>query len=143
MDKERVLLVDDEEEFTQALAERLENRGLRVRSVASGAAAIEAVKEIYYDAVILDMAMPDMDGTETLKELLKVNPDIQVIFLAGHATLEKGIEAVKLGAMDFLEKPVKFDPLLKKISQAKANKAILVQKRAEEKMKNIIGKKGW
>lgn len=143
MDKEKILLVDDEEEFTRVLAERLEARGLQVQTVASGAEALEKVKAIYYDAIILDMAMPDMDGTETLKQLMKINPDLQVVFLTGHATLEKGIEAVKLGAMDFLEKPVKFDALLEKIKLAKANKAILVEKRAEEKMKKILGRKGW
>lgn len=143
MDKEKILLVDDEEEFTRVLAERLEARGLQVHTVASGAEALEKVKEIYYDAIILDMAMPDMDGTETLKHLIKINPDLQIIFLTGHATLEKGIEAVKLGAMDFLEKPVKFDALLEKIEEAKAQKAVLVEKRAQEKMKDILGKKGW
>ncbi len=143
MNTEKILLVDDEEEFISVLAERMQARGVKVDAVTSGADAIERAKETFYDAVILDMAMPGMDGIETLKHLLAVNPDLQVIFLTGKATLEKAVEAVKLGALDFLEKPVKFDALLDKIKDAKEKKILLVEKREAERIKNIIGKKGW
>jgi DNA-binding NtrC family response regulator len=139
----KVLLVDDEVEFTEVLAERLQARGMKVDTAESGETAIEAGKKTYYDAVILDMAMPGMDGIETLKGLLQVNPDFQVIFLTGKATLEKAVEAVKLGALDFLEKPVKFDALLEKIEEAKKRKMGLVEKRRQEKIQGILGKKGW
>lgn len=143
MNKEKILLVDDEEEFTKILAERMATRGLEVDTVASGTEALDQSRQKPYDAVVLDMAMPEMDGIETLKKLLDENPDLQVIFLTGKATLEKGIEAVKLGALDFLEKPVKLEILIEKIKEAKSNKIVLVEKRSEEKIKNILGTKGW
>jgi DNA-binding NtrC family response regulator len=143
MNKDKILLVDDEEEFTKVLAERMETRGLDVDTVASGAEALEQARDKPYDAVILDMAMPEMDGIETLKRLLDENPDLQVIFLTGKATLQKGIEAVKLGALDFLEKPVKLETLMERIKEAKSNKIILVEKKNEEKIRGILGTKGW
>ncbi len=143
MESYKVLLVDDEEEFTNVLAERMETRGMKVDSVLTGPSAIERVKDTFYDAVILDMAMPEMDGIETMKHLLKINPDVQIIFLTGKATLQKAIEAVKLGAYDFMEKPVKFESLLEKVDEAKTKKMELKGKREEERIKNILGKKGW
>lgn len=143
MNQERILLVDDEQEFVQALSERMESRGLQVDAATSGETALEKVKEKSYDAVILDLAMPGMDGIETLKNMLEENPDLQVILLTGRATVQKGIEAVKLGALDFLEKPAKIDLLLEKIKEAKTNRIILVEKRNEEKIRKIMGTKGW
>ncbi|MBU0519539.1 response regulator [bacterium] len=139
----KILLVDDEVEFTSILAERMETRGMNVDTAESGAEAISKTESTFYDAIVLDMAMPEMDGITTLKELLKINPDLQIIFLTGKATLEKAVEAVKLGALDFLEKPVKLDNLIAKIEQAKTKKMALVAKREEEKIKKILGKKGW
>ena len=143
MDQERILLVDDEEEFTRILSKRMQSRGIGVDTAASGREALEKVKEHSYDAIILDLAMPEMDGIETLKLLLAENPALQVILLTGHATLQKGIEAVKLGAMDFLEKPAEIEKLLEKIHQAKSRRMLLVEKLAEERIKNIIESKWW
>ncbi|MFH1862564.1 MAG: response regulator [bacterium] len=142
MDGERVLLIDDEEEFTSALSERMETRGLKVDTAASGEQALQ-VDASSYDAVVLDMAMPGMDGIETMKKLLEKNPNLQVIFLTGHGTVQKGVEAVKLGALDFLEKPVKMEVLLEKIKEAKTNKVMLVEQESAERMKEILGKMGW
>ena len=96
-----------------------------------------------YDAIVLDLAMPEMDGIETLKHLLKINPDLQIILLTVHATLQKGIEATKLGAMGFLEKPAEIKDLMEKIQQAKANKMLLVEKQMEKKIKGILEHKSW
>lgn len=139
----KVLLVDDEIEFTQALAERLETRGLKVDAVSSGKDALQKAKGGSYDAVFLDLAMPEMDGIETLKRLLAENPDLQVVLLTGHATVQSGIQAVKQGAMDFLEKPAKLDVILEKIKQAQTNRILLIEKQSEEKIKKIMGKMGW
>jgi len=65
-----------------------------------------------FDAILLDMSMPGMNGIETLQGLLGINPDLQVILLTGHATVEKGVNAMKLGAADFLEKPAELKELL-------------------------------
>ena len=143
MAKERILLVDDEEEFTQILSKRMQSRGIGVDTAASGREAIQKAKANSYDAIILDLAMPEMDGIETLKLMLQEKPDLQVILLTGHATLQKGVEAVKLGAMDFLEKPAEIEKLLERISQAKSRRMLLVEKLAEERIKNIIESKWW
>ena len=84
-----------------------------------------------------------MDGIEALKLIKKKKPETQVILLTGHATLEKGIEAMKLGAVDFLEKPADMNQLTKKIKKAHAHKMMDVEKQNEEKMKKIMGHKGW
>jgi len=139
----RVLIVDDEKEFASVLAERMEARGFRVDTVESGAEAIEQVKDKKYDAIVLDLAMPEMDGIETLKRLLAESPDLQILLLTGQATLDKGIEAVKLGAVDFLEKPADIDTSISKIKAAQDKSGDLFEKRLGESIQNITKKKGW
>jgi len=143
MASEKVLLVDDDTEFTEVLAERMGTRGLKVDMANDGPSAIDKVKHDSYDAIILDLAMPGMDGIETMKALLKRQPDLQIILLTGHATLEKGVEAVKLGAMDFLEKPANLEKLMSKIKKAHNQKMLLVQNKIEDKITKIIREKGW
>lgn len=143
MAKDKVLLVDDERDFTEILSERMESRGVDVDTAASGPEALEKVKGRPYDAIILDLAMPGMDGIETMKHLLGENPDLQVILLTGHATLEKGVEAMKLGAVDFLEKPADIQKLMEKIEEAKATRMLLVERRVEEKIKDILETRWW
>ena len=143
MPDEKVLLVDDEQEFTQVLSERMRSRGLQVVTAESGKAALKKAEEESFDAIILDMKMPGMDGIETLRRLREINPNLQVIMLTGQATLKAGIEATRLGALDFLEKPADLKQLMEKIQQAKTNKMLLVEKQNEEKIKNILKSKGW
>ncbi|MBF0242421.1 MAG: response regulator [Desulfamplus sp.] len=140
---EKILLIDDETEFLEIMSERMQNRGIDVTTVASPKEALKKVKEESYDAILVDLMMPEMDGLQTLKALKEINPDVQIIMLTGHATVEKGIEAMKLGAMDLLEKPADLNSLSEKIHKAKARKMILVEKKTEEKIKNIISSKGW
>jgi len=141
---ERVLLVDDEEEFTRLMAERMEARGLKVETASSGFEALEKVGSgAGYDVIVLDLAMPGMDGMETLERLLKANPDLQVILLSGQATLQKGIQAVRLGAREVLEKPADLAGLLAKISEAKHDRILLVEKRMEEGIRKILTTKAW
>jgi len=141
---EKILLVDDEEEFINALGERMRNRGMSVSTTTSPADAIKRVESgESFDAIILDLQMPEMDGLEALAALKKKQPELQIILLTGHATVEKGIEAMKLGAMDLVEKPADLKTLTEKIKKAQAKKMILVEKKTEERIKNIIGGKGW
>ncbi|MBF0303033.1 MAG: response regulator [Desulfamplus sp.] len=140
---EKILLIDDETEFLEIMAERMNNRGMDVTTVASPKEALKKVQSENYDAIIVDLMMPEMDGLQTLKALKQINPDVQIIMLTGHATVEKGIEAMKLGAMDLLEKPADLNSLSEKIHKAKARKMILVEKKTEDKIKNIISSKGW
>jgi DNA-binding NtrC family response regulator len=139
----KILLVDDEEEFVNALSERMGTRGFAVDVAVSGKQALALADTHDYAAVLLDLAMPEMDGLETLEKLFKLNPDLQVIFLTGHATAEKAFQAVKMGAMDFLEKPARLDQILDKIQEAQVRRVLLVEKRSAEKIKKIINDKGW
>ena len=139
----RVLIVDDEVDFAQVLSERIEARGLEADIVDSGVEALKRVKERSYDAVILDLAMPELDGIETLKRLLAEQPELQVILLTGQATLEKGIQAVKLGAMEFLEKPADIESLVRKIKTAQIKKGALSEKKLDDMISEIVKKRGW
>jgi len=140
---ERILLVDDEKEFVQILAERMEARGMKVTTANSGDEALDMARKDDFDAVVLDLAMPGKDGIETLQLLLEINGDLQVILLTGHATVDKGVKSIKLGAMDFLEKPLDFEKLLVKIAKAAEAKAKLMQQKSKQNIYNIIKKKGW
>lgn len=139
----KVLLVDDEPHFVKLLAERLAGRGFNVETAGGGTEAIDRAKEESYDAIVLDLLMPEMDGLETLKQLKEINPDLQVILLTGHGTIDKGVEAIKLGAMDFVEKPADIKELLEKIKKAKDKRMLLVSKRHEEWVKEQMKSKSW
>lgn len=143
MEGERVLLVDDEEEFAHALAERLESRGLKVTLAFDGTSALELAAHKTFDAVVLDLAMPGLDGLETLRSLRANNDEVQVIVLTGHATVDKALEAMKAGALDLLQKPAPLQELIAKIEEACTKRTLLVEKHMEEKLKDILRKKGW
>jgi DNA-binding NtrC family response regulator len=143
MAQARILIVDDEKEFSAVVAERLQNRGMEADTTESGQDAIRMVKEKTYDAVVLDLAMPGMDGLETLRQLLAYDKDLQIILLTGHATVEKGVEAMKLGAVDFLEKPADISTLVGKVTQAQEKRFERFQEKLDEKMSDLMKKKGW
>lgn len=140
---ERVLLVDDEAEFIEALSERLTLRDMRVTTAPNGETAIEKCREAKFDAIILDLAMPGMDGIETLRTLRELDEEVQVILLTGRGTVKKSIEAMKLGAMDFLEKPVEMNVLLDKIKEARKIGHEIETKKSEAIIQEILRTKGW
>ncbi|MDC0335917.1 response regulator [Pseudodesulfovibrio sp.] len=140
---EKVLLIDDEVEFLETLSERMRLRGMNVSTAETADNAVNAIDNGDYDAIVLDLQMPDMNGIEMLKLIKKSHPDMQVILLTGQATLDAGIQAMKLGAMDFMEKPADIDTLTEKIKKAQAKKMVIVEKKAEGKVKDIINSKGW
>ena len=140
---DKILLVDDEKEFARVLAQRLEVRGHRVTTAGSGPEALEKAREESFDAVLLDLAMPVMDGIETLKRLREGNPKLQVILLTGHGTVEKGVEAIRLGALDFLEKPADIQLLLDKVNEAKARKTVLGEQETADAIAEILKTKPW
>jgi DNA-binding response OmpR family regulator len=114
----KVLLVDDEEEFVKALAERLKMRDLRSDTVLDGEEALSFVEDQEPDVMVLDLKMPGIDGMEVLRQVRKAYPKIQVIILTGHGTETDEEEAKRLGAFDYLEKPVNLDVLVKKMKAA-------------------------
>jgi len=140
---EKVLLVDDEQDFLETLGERMRDRGMDVSTTTSAEEALKKVDAESYDAIVLDLMMPEMDGLELLKAIKKKKPELQVILLTGYASVGKGIAAMKLGAVDFLEKPADLKVLTEKIKEAQAQKMVIVEKQVEEKMKNIIRVRGW
>ncbi|MEZ4549780.1 MAG: response regulator [Desulfobacterales bacterium] len=140
---DKVLIVDDEEDFLNIISDRLTARDMNVSTATSAKEALRHIDEESYDAVVLDLMMPEIDGLETLKIMKEKNPDLQVILLTGHATVEKGIEAMKLGAMDLLEKPADLAAIVERIKRAKAEKIILVEKKSEERIRDILTRKGW
>ena len=143
MNSTAVLLVDDEVPFVEAMNRRLTKRNLTVQSAFSGEEALARLNESRdIDVVILDVKMPGMDGIETLREIKKVKPLLEVIMLTGHATVESAIEGMKLGAFDYLMKPCDMDELLAKVSDAKAKKSGHEQKIIEARVKEIALRRG-
>uniref|UniRef100_A0A7C4W7T9 Response regulator n=1 Tax=Desulfatirhabdium butyrativorans TaxID=340467 RepID=A0A7C4W7T9_9BACT len=119
MKRYRVLVVDDETDFLETLVLRLNRRGYEAVGVESGEKALEALKNQDFDVIVLDIKMPGgMDGIETLREIKKSCPEPEVILLTGHGSIETSIEGVKLGAFDYLLKPVRIDELLEKMTLA-------------------------
>ncbi|NIR16821.1 MAG: response regulator [Desulfobacterales bacterium] len=114
----KVLLVDDEEVFVQAVAQRLKMRDLRSDTVLDGEEALSYVEDQEPDVMVLDLKMPGINGMEVLRQVRKAYPNIQVIILTGHGTEKDKEEAKRLGAFDFLEKPVNLDVLVRKMKAA-------------------------
>ncbi|WP_338042123.1 response regulator [Desulfocurvibacter africanus] len=98
----------------------------------SGEEALGKVENDTYDAIVLDLMLPGMDGFEALKIIKARRPETQVILLTGRATVEMSAEAMKLGAMDFMEKPADIGQLIVKIKKAQVRKMILVERKSEE-----------
>lgn len=139
----RVLLVDDEEDFLQALSERLKIRGLRVKTAPSGKDALRKANQQEFDAVVVDLSMPDMDGIETLTAIKAEHPDVEIIMLTGHGSLKTGVKAIQEGAIDFLEKPVEINKLLEKIGEAKNRRMLVLQQKSQEELKQILHSQSW
>mgnify|MGYP006306191247 FL=1 len=135
----RVLVVDDEEDFLETLVNRLNKRNINTIGVQSGEDALALMEEKLFDVVILDIKMPGgMDGIETLREIRKVRPLTEVILLTGHGSMETSIEGMKLGAFDYLLKPVKLEDLLVKLAEAFEKKDTQDQKIRSAKIQELL-----
>jgi len=109
---EHILVVDDEPAIRATLRGVLEDEGYRVTAVASGADALAAVADDGHDLVFLDIWMPGLDGLETLTEIRKLRADATVVMISGHGTIETAVKATRLGAYDFIEKPLSLEKTL-------------------------------
>ena len=114
----RVLFVDDEDDFRETIVKRLNARKIQAMGAESGVRALEIVKDNDFDVIVLDVKMPGMDGIETLRHIKQMKPEIEVIMLTGHASVESGINGIKYGAFDYLMKPMELDPLFEKLNAA-------------------------
>ena len=138
-----VLLVDDEKDFVESLAERLQIRDYKVTTAFSGDEAIKLVENNDFDVIVLDVQMPGKSGIETLKEIKNIEQHSQVIMLTGHATVKTAIEGMKNGAYDYLMKPTDTDDLIEMIN--KAYKLVTEQRDRirQAEINNILKKRGW
>lgn len=119
---EKVLLVDDEIDLLEVVAERMRLFGIDVSTATSPMIALKKVDKEPYDVIVMDLVMPGMGGCSVLKAIKEKNPDIQVILLTGHADIAHCEEAMKLGALDVMEKPADLKALTEKIKKASFKK---------------------
>jgi len=132
----QVLIVDDEERFRANTAAILRKRGFSVVAVGSGPEAIEEIMKSPYDVVILDIKMPGMDGHQALKEIKKLNSDLEVIMLTGHGTPESAMSGLREGVFDYLAKPCDIDLLARKIRAAYAKEKGVVKE--ESRVRDVM-----
>lgn len=105
MKEKPVLIVDDEKNIRMTLSQALEPLGLKTDTAVNGEEALAKLKEKRFGLILLDLRMPGMDGMEVLRQISEVHPDIRVIIITAHGTIESAVEAMKLGAVDFIQKP--------------------------------------
>ena len=118
MSELRVLIVDDEDDFRETIVKRLINRKMYAEGAENGFKALEILDQKDFDVVVLDIKMPGIDGIETLKRIKAKKPEVEVIMLTGHVSVEFGITGMQLGAFDYVMKPAPMPELLDKIRQA-------------------------
>ena len=141
-----VMLVDDEVSFVDTLAKRIAKRELKVSVAYSGQEALDKLKAgggSNFDVIILDVKMPGMDGLETLTAIKQAHPNMEVIMLTGHATVESAIEGMKAGAFDYLMKPCEIDLLMAKIDRAAMKKREHEEKILQAKAHMIALQRGY
>lgn len=141
--KVSVLIVDDEKEYTETLAQRLTLRGFSVTPVCSGQSALDIMDRVDIDVVILDVNMPGLSGIDTLKAMKKMKPITPVIMLTGAATVNNAIEGMKQGAYDFLMKPVDNALLVEKIKEAYAIREKHNERIRQAEIDSILKRRGW
>ncbi len=139
-----ILVVDDEPEILSTLKDILEDEGYRFSGFLKGEDAIEAIDRELPDLVVLDIWLPGMDGIQVLDQIKRKHPHLPVLIISGHGTIETAVKAVKLGAYDFIEKPIDLDKFLIKIERALEEGAFREEYgRLKEKIKEerqLIGK---
>lgn len=123
----RVLLVDDEEEFVRALAERLEIRRFTPRVALSGEQALRLIQDEVPDLVVLDLRMPGMGGLEVLRHIKRDHPQVQVIILTAHGSEKDRELGQQLGAFEQLQKPVQIDHLIQTMREAYQQKVLMCE----------------
>lgn len=116
--KMKLLIVDDEVKFLQSISQRLALKDFDVTTASDGKQAVDIAKKDKFDVAILDLKMPDMDGTEVLKILKKRHKFLQILILTGHASIDSAVECTKLGAFNYLEKPYGFERLVEALKEA-------------------------
>jgi two-component system, NtrC family, response regulator PilR len=143
-----ILIVDDEEVMRDVLDALLTREGYAVRLAADGAQGLELARSLPFDAAIVDVMMPGLDGIATLEELRKIDEDLPVLMLTAFASVETAIAAMKRGAFDYITKPFKNDEVLAVLRNAVERRNLVAENRAlrqnlqlqSSRFANIIGK---
>jgi len=133
-----ILLVDDEKSVRSTLAVLLQKSGYRVEESSNGENAIEKLKNQFFDLVITDLKMEPVDGIEVLKKAKEINPSTEVVMMTAYSTVESGVEAIKLGAYDYIQKPFEKDEFLIVVGKALERKELLTE---VEHLKNELKEK--
>src|SRR4051812_46219204 len=140
-----VLIVDDEKNILLTLSQSLQLAGYRTEQASSGQVALDVVSARPVDAVLMDVKMPDMDGLTALARLHELKPELPVIMMSGHGTIDTAVKATQLGARDFLEKPIARDKLLVALRNALQHQRVveeLQSLRAEAGRFEMVGRSG-
>lgn len=127
--KSKILVVDDEEIVRNSLEEILKLEGYEVKTEVNGVGALQLVQGENFDLLLLDLKMPGMDGIEVIRAMNRLAPDTKIILLTGHGSLESAIEALRLGAHDYLLKPASSSEILSSVARALARRAEQQQRR--------------
>ncbi len=118
MDSIRVLIVDDEAQFVDAVVERLGLRAFEAHGVTNGNDALQALQESSYDVVLLDVKMPGLGGLEVITQIKENWPSLQVVLLTGHGSSKDAEDGMRIGAYQYVMKPVKIDELVRILLEA-------------------------
>ncbi len=128
MNELKMMLVDDEERYLSTTSRLLFKKGYEVVTAASGAEALEKLRDEEIHVVILDVKMPGMDGITTLQEIKRLFPLVEVIMLTGHAAIESAVDGLRSGATDYLMKPTDIDDIIQKAEEAFSRRQRLEEK---------------
>ncbi len=124
----KILIIDDEERFLHSTQKLLKRKGYDVETASSGEKGLDLLLEKNIDVVILDVKMPGIGGMETLKRIKRQHPTVEVIMLTGHGTAEYAVDALMLGASDFLIKPISVSEMIGKVEVSFARRLVLENK---------------
>jgi len=136
-DRIKLLIVDDEVRFLDAIARRLEMRDFDVTTATNGPDALEAAKKARFDLALLDLKMPGMNGREVLEALKREHRFLEVVILTGHGSLDSAVECTRLGAFGYLPKPYEFDRLLEVLRDAYEHRLRTKFAHDEERMNQL------
>jgi DNA-binding response OmpR family regulator len=114
----KILLVDDEQEFSRVLARRLEMRGYICKTAKDGESGIRLIENQVFDIALIDLMMPGLNGLDTLRQIKMMTPNLPVILLTGNQPVKDGMTGMRMGAFDYLIKPLDIDVLIDKIQLA-------------------------
>ncbi len=124
---QKILILDDEEALREIIAQRLRRKGYEILEAGTAEEGLSCIRDTLLDAVLLDLRLPDGDGLTLLPQIKQLQPDLQVVMLTGHGTIESAIEAIKLGAYDYLTKPCNLSELEITLQKASEKRKLLLE----------------